>query len=291
MAYRTMPAFLELVQRSRPAGNPMRMRGILLTLAEGDAPGCRWERELRGRFGTRVFSDVIPWDEEVGKWLLFGQVVSHASPNGPASARYHALARDLGLAETAAPANRNGSPLLLAAAALGPAPARTRAPARAGAEPVLATGAEELVAASAPPSDSRAEAKESFRKDEPAGPETPAPPVAPSAVVARPHHPPAAQPRYAWVGAAVVIGVLMRFVPLPDWMLPIIVGVCVSALVLVALRLGQDGSRDQSGVRRPAKGRKEGKRAPARPDGKKDSQTRLAVLSRRALASRRDHKN
>jgi chromosome partitioning protein len=299
MAYRTMPAFLELVQRSRPAGNPMRMRGILLTLAEGDAPGCRWERELRGRFGTRVLPEVVPYDEEVGKSLLLGQIVTQVSPNAPAAACYHLLARDLGLAESAAPAARGGSPLLLAAAALGPvaARARTRPAVRVGSEPAPEVEREELVAAFSTPSATRGEPEESLRMDEPAGPETraadPAPPVAPpSAVAPPPHRAPAAQPRYAWVGAAVVIGVLMRFVPLPDWVLPIIVGVCVSALVLVALRLNQDGSRADSASRRAGKGRKEGKRAAARSDPKKDSHARLAVLSRRAhTSSRRDRKN
>src|SRR5262245_1463566 len=45
LAYRTLPAFLELAQRSRGA-QPMPMRGILLTLPEGEETGGRWEREL-----------------------------------------------------------------------------------------------------------------------------------------------------------------------------------------------------------------------------------------------------
>src|SRR5262245_3876976 len=48
MAYRTLPAFLELVQRSRSA-NPIPLRGILLTLPDGEQQGGRWEREMRGR--------------------------------------------------------------------------------------------------------------------------------------------------------------------------------------------------------------------------------------------------
>jgi chromosome partitioning protein len=302
MAYRTMPAFMELVQRSRPAGKPMRMSGILLTLAEGDAPGCRWERELRGRFGSRVLPEVIPCDEEVGKSLLLGQIVTHARPKTPAAACYHVLARDLGLTEAGVPAARGESPLLLAAASLEPAArTRTRAPGRVGSAPALGTAQEELVAASSAPSSGRVEPAESLGKDKPAEPEPRAadpappvaPPVAPPAAATRPlYRAPAAQPRYAWVGAAVVVGVLMRFIPLPDWALPIIVGVCVSALVLVALRLSQDGSRTGSTSRRPGKGRKEGKRAPARSDGNKDSHARLAVLSRRALAATRpDRKN
>jgi chromosome partitioning protein len=54
LAYRTLPAFLELVQRAR--GPSIGHRGILLTLPEGEQTGGRWERELRGRFGSRILA-------------------------------------------------------------------------------------------------------------------------------------------------------------------------------------------------------------------------------------------
>jgi chromosome partitioning protein len=120
MAYRTLPAFLELVQRSRGAHHAIRMRGILLTLPEGESPGGRWERELRGRFGTRILPEVIPHDEEVSKAILFGQLVVQASPNSPAVFQYRHLVQRLGLAAEGrtAPAARVTSALLAAASSL-----------------------------------------------------------------------------------------------------------------------------------------------------------------------------
>jgi chromosome partitioning protein len=44
LAARTLPAFLELAQRSRVKGAESNMRGILLTLPEGENIGGRWER-------------------------------------------------------------------------------------------------------------------------------------------------------------------------------------------------------------------------------------------------------
>src|SRR5262249_25829530 len=75
MAYRTLPAFLELVQRSRRDGHGIQMRGILLTLPDGELPGGRWERELRGRFGTRILPTVIPYDEEATKATETGRIL------------------------------------------------------------------------------------------------------------------------------------------------------------------------------------------------------------------------
>lgn len=103
MAYRTLPAFLELVQRSSPDGRALPMRGILLTLPEGENPGCHWERELRGRFGTRVLPEVIPHDESIPAALRSGQISSHAHPDSPAGQQYHQLAAKLGLATESHP--------------------------------------------------------------------------------------------------------------------------------------------------------------------------------------------
>jgi cellulose biosynthesis protein BcsQ len=101
MAHRTLPAFLELVQRSSPAGHALPMRGILLTLPEGEEPGCRSERELRGRFGTRVLAEAIPYDDSIGKALRAGRIASHLYPDSPAARQYHQLAAKLGLSEGA----------------------------------------------------------------------------------------------------------------------------------------------------------------------------------------------
>ncbi len=98
MAHRTLPAFMELVQRSQNKPHTMQMRGIVLTLAEGEQPGGRWERELRGRLGGRVLPQIIPHDEEVTRALLFGQVVTHSNPHSPAAIQYRQLADKLGLA-------------------------------------------------------------------------------------------------------------------------------------------------------------------------------------------------
>ncbi len=121
MAYRTLPAFLELVQRSRKGGHDIQMRGILLTLPDGEAPGGRWERELRGRFGTRILPQVIPHDEEVAKALVFGQIVTQSAPETLAAEQYHRLVESLNLAmETRVQdeARNPLAPLVAAAAAL-----------------------------------------------------------------------------------------------------------------------------------------------------------------------------
>jgi len=99
LAHRTLPAFLELVQRSSRVGHPLPMRGILLTLPEGEEPGCRWERELRGRFGTRVLAEVIPHDESIADALRHGRISSHMHPDSPAGRQYHQLVEKLDLAE------------------------------------------------------------------------------------------------------------------------------------------------------------------------------------------------
>src|SRR5262249_12311544 len=85
-------------------GHVIQMRGILLTLPEGDEPGCRWERELRGRFGARILPEVIPYDETIGKTLRVGQISSYLHPDSPAARAYRALVGRLGLAKELRPA-------------------------------------------------------------------------------------------------------------------------------------------------------------------------------------------
>lgn len=99
MAYRTLPAFLELIQRNRTAERNIQMRGILLTLAEGEPPGDRCERELRGRFGARILPHAIPFEDEVSQEALFGRIVTHSNPASRVSREYAAVVAHLKLAE------------------------------------------------------------------------------------------------------------------------------------------------------------------------------------------------
>ena len=86
------------------------MRGILLTLPEGEQANGRWERELRGRFGTRILTNVIPHDEAVTQAVLFGSIVSHCSKDMPAAPAYHALVETLELARDGARRPSNERP-------------------------------------------------------------------------------------------------------------------------------------------------------------------------------------
>jgi len=99
MAYRTLPAFLELIQRNRTAEHNIQMRGILLTLGEGEPAGDRCERELRGRFGARILPHAIPFEEEVSQEALFGRIVTHSNPASRVSREYAAVVAHLKLAE------------------------------------------------------------------------------------------------------------------------------------------------------------------------------------------------
>lgn len=103
MAYRTMPAFMELVHRCSPDGRALPMRGILLTLPEGEELGCHLERELRGRFGTRVLPEVIPHDQSIVADLREGHIGSHKHPDSPAARQYYQLVAKLNLAAHCSP--------------------------------------------------------------------------------------------------------------------------------------------------------------------------------------------
>jgi chromosome partitioning protein len=138
LAYRTLPAFLELVQRSSREGKAISLCGILLTLPEGEKPGCRWERELRGRLGVRILSEVIPYDETIVKALRVGQISSHLHPDSPAARQYRQLVGRLGLAaeprpdaaaETIIEALRSAATAIGPAAAVPPSPTITELPA------------------------------------------------------------------------------------------------------------------------------------------------------------------
>jgi hypothetical protein len=312
MAYRTLPAFLELIQRSRREGRGVQMRGILLTLPNGELPGGRWERELRGRFGSRILPTVIPHDEEASKATDAGRILSHELRESPAAVAYHTLAASLGLAsEEVAVLEGAGSPLLAAAAALEaagtpvgrhvvsavataappvrrqestaaeadivlppatvvdtveetvpaapaiPAPARRRGPRPTPAKPVPRERPEPILSESEIPDLDELLARQELprpasRPSRPAVPTRPtaAPPGSGASPVRRTQPAPevvlplppvipmsGGQPWIVWVGLACVVGVGLRFVPLPDFMLPVIVGVAVADAVVLVLRL------------------------------------------------------
>jgi cellulose biosynthesis protein BcsQ len=287
MAYRTLPAFLELVQRSRAEGQKVQMRGILLTLPDSELPGGRWERELRGRFGNRILSQVIPHDEAVGKALRDHQIVSAVAPEAPAARAYHGLVASLGLAtDRRQTGERAESPLLAAAAMFTPAVVGARGssfgldlpeappefqPAEEpawGAEPpegpVTPSGKVEESERQTvvehdgslpPPRSLPGRTSGQFARPSVGSGKAPLPAVPPSTrlktdagSVARARVPKQPQGEssfswaFVWVGLAVVGGVGLRFVHLPDFMLPIIVGVAVTAAVVLALRLMMAGA-------------------------------------------------
>jgi chromosome partitioning protein len=97
-AHRTLPAFLEMIHRAEYGPRELHLRGILLTLPDGEIQGGRCERELRGRFGSRILPQVIPFDEEVGKALRQGLVLTHTKAAAPAAQKYRQLVGALALA-------------------------------------------------------------------------------------------------------------------------------------------------------------------------------------------------
>ena len=266
LAYRTMPAFLELVQRSvQGLAHAPGLRGVLLTLPESEGPGGRWERELRGRFGSKVLGQVIPYDEEVGKATLFGHIVVHASPESPGAQAYQELAGELHLARGARAASRPvETTLTLAAAAVranplvsraAPPPPRHKSSGRLPrfqppsppppvAEPTPLPV--ELSPVAPPPLRERPLRRSHTRP--PVAPSiaaVPAPPEEPEPAPAPQTPPPlhtAQQPWVVWVGLAIAGGIGLRFVQLPDFFLPVMVGLAVTAGVTLVLHLivGQD---------------------------------------------------
>jgi chromosome partitioning protein len=329
LAYRTLPAFLELVQRSKKPDRNLQMQGILLTLPEGEPFGGRWECELRGRFGSRILPQVIPFDEEVGRALQANQIVSLYSPDCSAAMQYQALAEHLVLntqpvlvgshaqetplramaasfqAQAAAGGTgsfgeSNSSTALLT----GPIPEESdkpvgidtvtlaeshtvprktpvaeKAPPPLTEEPDLETPTlpEPEIEAIAPPKRRIESAPPTSRprRVQPEAPKrpvvpAPAPAKAPSRQVKAQPTPPAASSPFpawiVWIGLAVIIGVSLRFVPLPSYMLPIVVGLSVAGGVVLAVLLGLP-SGDQPAA--PAKPKSRQTARPARVERKR----------------------
>src|SRR5262249_40270624 len=272
LAHRTMPAFLELVQRAGQGHRAATLRGVVLTLPESEPPGGRWERELRGRFGKNVLPQVVPYDEEAGKAALFGHVVVHASPEAPASRAYQELAGELQLAKEASGAHHPADALLsMAAAAVRANPLVARsaprpAPGAGGRRSSARRRRVSAAGAGLQPRDSPAvlPPAESLQVPPSEGPDHPTwgatacdrtPPVPAAPVPAAP--PPTSarpapgadasglapplhstqRPWAIWIGLAVASGIGLRFVQLPDFVLPLMVGLAVTAGVTLMLHL------------------------------------------------------
>lgn len=270
LAYRTMPAFLEMVQRaSQEEPHSAKMRGILLTLPESESPGGRWERELRGRFGGRVLSQVIPYDEEVGKSSLFGQIALQANPESPASVSYRDLVGELQLTRDAKKAVRPlEATLTVAAAAVRAKPfePRTTKPTKRRSSariprvrvpvPVSTSGGnlpgdghgDEMAALSPsaalerqlPPPPAIHRSSTSANRDEPrTAPRNEQVPVTP-----RLHS--TQRPWLVWVGLAMAMGIGLRFVELPSFAVPIVVGIAVTAAMTLFLHLAMQAGEERS---------------------------------------------
>jgi chromosome partitioning protein len=300
MAYRTLPAFLELIQRARTVGNTLKMRGILLTLPEGEVPGCRWERELRGRFGTRILPQVIPHDEGITRSLVFGQILCHSHPESVPGQQYRSLVETLALTPPASQVRQQVSSeeaLVLLSASLKNAAAalrnqasrrpvekpasvpvsahappafastepavrdkpsstlprlpETSAPDHRAAEPILPPESHPVTNPGSQGPRRRTPPPVTVDRDSPSHPApvrpgtptrvpvVPAPAVAPSARPAGAKKPAPAPsggiPKHVallWFGVAIIVGVGLRFLPIPSDALPVLVGFGVSVLIL-----------------------------------------------------------
>ncbi|MGH7173750.1 MAG: hypothetical protein ACRELG_25995, partial [Gemmataceae bacterium] len=217
----------------------------LLTLAEGEEAGGHWERELRGRFGPRALSEVIPHDETIDRAVRAGQIGSHCSPDSPAALQYRQLADTLRLALEVRPSLEDEQ--LLQAL-------REAAQVENGRDACSTVSAAIVVpppaAAVKPTSPSSARLR---RLNRPLGSPTTTPPVRmkvvpaqlPSAAessraIAMPPLPqtPAhalAQLWPLWILLGAVLGGGLRFVPLTAALMPILIGLGVALLVIVAV--------------------------------------------------------
>jgi chromosome partitioning protein len=276
LASRTLPAFLEVVGRAQRQGATAQFRGILLTLPEGEPMGGRWERELRGRFGNRILPHVVPHDPEVVETQLFNRILVHSNPESPAAVSYNLLVETLALAVNLPRHQPDAMQALCAAAAtLGTTPPR-RPPELVSPPPASAEAAakeepkpREKVLSGMRPGDLRRPPERKRPGDhklpEPAKKPSrpvrlPSAPVSPSGLhnrVKTPAHapvvdaakpqpvapsqkPPASGVNHAMVllsiGLAVVLGVSLRFLKIPSFMVPVLVGVGVAAVIIAVYR-------------------------------------------------------
>jgi hypothetical protein len=271
MAYRTLPAFLELMQRSKTASHrSIKMRGILLTLPEGEEIGARWERELRGRLGSRVLPQVVPYDDAVVQASLAFQVITHASVQGSAAEAYRSVAESLELATASKDhvervstvsalqlalsqcksTQRKSAAALRAVAPPAPVASPSKRPRTVPAPPPAPRPTTQTVRRPVPVAPA---AREPAYAPAPTPPTPPVMPPEPRVVRAAPAKlvapPPVAEPVAEpvpnnglplWMGVvcalvAVGLGIGLRFAPL-NMLLPITVGIVVGGIVLLILR-------------------------------------------------------
>jgi chromosome partitioning protein len=301
LAPRTLPAFLELVNRARGQGPGAKMHGILLTLAEGEQPGGRWERELRGRYGLRILARAVPHDEEIVRAQVLGQVLCSVSPESATARLFAALAAELGLAEERraeseeephAALVRSVAQLADAGVTLTRAPVPPPLPAAPPRRSRSSAKVPAVPPAPRAPTPTRVPLLEPAPEVvvPPSGPEVVLPPpVAPTVLATpRPSRAPVAPEgggmsqswALLWVGLAIAVGVALRFLHVPDWVLPLLVGVGVAAVTVVSLRAfaGQGSAAKKPG---PRPGRRSG--AVKRPTARNETgaSKRLTGMTRR----------
>ncbi len=95
LSYRTLPGFLHDIRRLDSVGLAPNLRGIVLTLPQGEEIGGRWERGLRNRFGSKMFEHAIPYDSIVGYALLQGLPVVVSEPESIPAQHYIKIAKEL----------------------------------------------------------------------------------------------------------------------------------------------------------------------------------------------------
>ncbi len=284
LAHRTLPALLELGQRSKTAEHSIRLRGVVLTLAEGDDVGGRWERELRGRLGTRILPEVIPFDDAVTQAALSGRIAVQEGPESPAPRAYLSLVAALDLASGARPASgrRPAVEVLAEAARTAPEPARPTAPVtpsrlseQSGKRRVAKPPSRRVPAAP------YSEADFTMIEEPPA----PAPEAAPTPAPAAPAPAAPVQGGFPvatglmWMGVAIAAGVGLRFAPLPDIALPGLVGLAVAGIVVFLLNAMSREQEQEAAQQTPA--------PPSRPPTPPPVDTRSAASRRLSGLKRR----
>ena len=224
------------------------------------------KRQQSGRLGGRALPQVMPFEEEVTRAFEAHQIVAAASPNSPAAVQYHRLAEALKLAADPLPLKKapGAAPLLAAAAALlQPVGAGTRAGGYAPPSAPRKPGRSTLEEIS--DDDLPSEVDLDLEPDLPSFSgmaSVPAPsltlpafrpppsaririepaPMGPDATPARTAPKRAAglaavRPWLLGVGLAVAVGIGLRFIELPKFMMPIAVGLAVTAAVVLAMRV------------------------------------------------------
>lgn len=228
-AHRTMPAFLQLVQRAADAENiSIKMRGFLVTLPETETIGGRAEREIRGRFGHRVLPASVPFDEEIPKAQMFGHIVAHTSEMSLAGQAYRELVAHLELATDSVKTAKRSSQSALVMAASG-AKNRSSEPATPAAPP----RSQPPVKGGRPASPPNRNQGWNTAKSNPASRPAPAP---------QPADAPENHGTPAWiplvlVGLSMLCGFVLRFVQLPKSAMPIAIGIAVSAATILVMKL------------------------------------------------------